>query len=316
MFIPEKNNWLKYSRNKKYSNNYLEVELLDSNRNWKFNKIEIHPLLLNKKLINDNGYLKYDLSKEEDDFIMTELSPIYKGEVIPIINIDECIMLSVNIEKYNKIRNETIQILNKYKLPNIEVFYGYTPSTVTQSKYYNFMKNKNQRNELTLGMLEIFDNFINKYKDINKNAWLLYFEDDVRPINIEEGEDLTKLYNIPIDAELIRPYIGKNEKVDISNINYHLSYGGGLNHAFYISISGCQKVINYSKKYNWKYICDVDLYKLAKGCGGYPLGIDGWSLRSTNGVNNITPLLDENEKINMYSMSNCIFNQTSLSIFI
>lgn len=309
-----KNNWLKSCRNLKYSENYLEVELEDDWGNWIYNKIEIHPLLINKKFINTNGFLKYDLTKEESDYIMTKLFPIYKGKTIPIIYIDECIMLSVDVEKYNKIRNETIQILNKYKIPNIKIFYGYTPSTVSQSKYYNLMKYKNQRNELALGMLEIFDIFVNKYKNLNINTWLLYFEDDVRPINIEKKEDLTVLYNIPVDAELIRPYIGKNEKINIRNMSYKLSYGGGLNHAFYISVSGCKKVINYANKFSWKYVCDIDLYKIAKGCGGFPTAYDSWNLSSVDGVNNITPLLREDEKINMYSMSNCIFDQTSLPL--
>ena len=223
-------------------------------------------------------------------------------------------MLSVNIPKYNKIREETLNILNDYKLPKIDVFYGYTPDTKFNSKFYDLMENKDQRNELALGMLEIFENFVNKYEKQSENAWLLYLEDDVRPINIDKNDNLNILYNIPADAELIRPYIGKNEKINMKNMKYDISYSGGLNHAFYISVSGCKKVLNYAKKYKWKYVCDVDLYKLAKHCGGFPTGIDGWSLESTNNSNDITPLLQEKEKINMYSMSNIIFDQTSLPL--
>ena len=176
-------------------------------------------------------------------------------------------------------------------------------------QFYDLMYNKNQRNELTLGMLEIFENFVNQSIG---NEWFLYLEDDVRPINIDKDEDLTKLYNIPSDAELIRPYIGNNEHCDFKNVHYKKSYGGGYNHAFYISTNGCKKVLNYSKKYKWKYACDTDLYKLSRYYGSYPTGYDGWSLISCSGNNDITNVLQEDEKINMYQLSHCIFNQTSL----
>jgi hypothetical protein len=314
IFIPEKNSWINSSRNIKYNDNYLETELKNDNDNWIYNKIEIHPLLLNKNLINKSGILTYNLSKEEDDKIMKQLFPNYNGNVIPETIVNDCVILSVNIPKYNKIREETENILNDYILPKIEVFYGYTPESKFNSKFYNLIENKDQRNEVALGMLEIFENFVNKYENTNKNQWLLYLEDDVRPINIDKNEVLNILYNIPVDAELIRTYIGKNEKINMKNMKYNISYSGGMNHAFYISVSGCKKVLNYVKKHKWKYVCDIDLYKLAKHCGGYPTGIDGWSLASTDNSNNITPLLEEKEKIHMYSMSNIIFDQTSLPL--
>ena len=301
------NSWLSTAKNIKFENNILEAELKNFNGEWIYNNIEIHPLLLNKNLINKNGIFEYNLSKEEDNTIMPQLFPQYNGITIPYININKCVILSVNIPKYNKIRAETISLLNNYKLPPIKIHLGYTKDTVQQSRFYDLMYNKNIRNELTLGMLEIFDNFVNNSNSLNE--WLLYFEDDVRPINITK--DLTKLYNIPYNAELIRPYIGKNEQCDLQNIKYNISYGGGLNHAFYISISGCKKVLNYAKKYKWKYSCDIDLYKLAKYCGKYPTGYDGWSLSGCNNNNDITQLIEENEKIYMYQLSHCIFNQTS-----
>jgi hypothetical protein len=311
-FISEKNSWIKTSKNVNFSNNILEAYLEDCQGNWKYNKLEIHYLLLNKNLSNDNGTFKYSLTNEEDDAIMNILFPKYNGLTIPYININKCVMLSVDIPKYNYIRNNTISILNNYTLPPLHVHYGYTRETSPRSKFYNLMSNKNQRNELTLGMLEIFDDFVNENKNTNENKWLLYFEDDVRPINISNEEDLTKLYNVPNDAELLRPYIGKNENCNFKNINYKISYSGGLNHAFYISILGCKKVLNYAKKYEWKYICDIDLYKIAKFCGGFPTGFDGWTLNSVNNNNDITTHLDENEKLIMYSLDTIIFNQTSL----
>jgi hypothetical protein len=312
-FLFQKNSWILSSKNIKYSNNILEADLIDNSGHWKYNKLVIHNLLTDKKLINDNGSFKYILTKDEDDYIMNNLYPIYTGQKIPYINIDKCVLLSVDIPKYNKIRNETISILNTYKLPSVNIHLGYTNNNIKKSRFYDLILNKSQRCELTLGMLEIFDNFVNEYKYINENKWLLYFEDDVRPINISKEEDLTKLYNVPIDAELIRPYIGKNEHCNLKHIDYKISYGGGNTHAFYISIQGCKKVLNYAKKYKWKYLCDIDLYKLSKYCGGFPSGYDGWTLNGCGNNNDISPLLDENEKIITYQLSNIIFNQTSIS---
>jgi len=308
-FLINKNSWIVSSRNVNFFNNTLEAELKDMNENWKYNKLEIHPLLLNKNLVNNNGTFQYNLSKEENDYIMNKLFPDYIGPTIPYIDIENCIMLSVDLPKYNDLREETLDLLESYNLPPISVHFGYTNETKENSKFYNLMSNKNQRNEFTLGMLEIFDNFVSE--NTNQNSWLLYFEDDVRPINIDVKEDLTKLYNIPCDAELIRPYNGKNEKCELKNVTCKISYGGHLNHAFYISVSGCKKVINYAKKYNWKYNCDIDIYKLAKHCGNFPTGYDDWSLTACNNNNDITSMLEEDEKIVMYQLSNCIFNQTS-----
>jgi hypothetical protein len=309
VFLIEQNSWLESCKNTSFSDNILETELKNYDGNWKYNKIEIHPLLLNKNLINENGCFKYCLSKEEDDTIMEHFFPIYNSISIPFIKIDKCVMLSVNIEKYNKIRRETLSILNKYKLPPIFVRFGYTPETQKQSPFYDFMSN-NTRSEITVAMLEIFDNFV---KESKGNEWLLYLEDDVRVVNINDGEDLSILYNVPMDAELIRPYIGKNNHCDnMKTMKYKISYGGGYNHAFYISVSGCKKVLDYAKKHHWRYICDIDIYKLAKYCGRYPTGCDGWTLNGCNNNNNITELLQEDEKICMYSLEYCIFNQTSL----
>jgi hypothetical protein len=103
-FNTETNSWILSSRNIKYSNNILEAELRSCNGNWLYNKIEIHPLLFNKNLINNNGTFKYNLSREDDDNIMSKLFSKYIGPLIPYININKCIILSVNLPKYNKIR--------------------------------------------------------------------------------------------------------------------------------------------------------------------------------------------------------------------
>jgi hypothetical protein len=56
----------------------------------------------------------------------------------------------------------------------------------------------------------------------------------------------------------------------------------------------------------------MDLYRLSRYCGGFPTNIDhGWTLIGVNNNNDISPLLTEDEKINTYSMSHLIFNQTS-----
>ena len=302
----ENDGWKATARNINLYDNILETELQDYNGEWKYNRIEIHPALKDQKLVNRDGTLTYEI--DDDTEVMNTLFPIYKGETIPKISVDQCVMLSVNVPKYNKAREETLKILGNYKLPPIEVHYGYTPETIQTAPFYNRMKNPDSRNELALGMLDIFENFTKKYP---KNGWLLYFEDDVRPINVIEGTDLATLHNIPIDAEMIRPYTGKNSNIDMKTIQYRTSYGGGLNHAFYISSSGCQKVLRYVKSHKWQYVCDIDLYKLAKGCGEYPTGLDGWSLRSTENKNDISSTIPEEDKIVMYHTNNILFDQTS-----
>jgi hypothetical protein len=298
-------------RNVKYENHYLEAELKNDNNEWVYNRMEIHPLLRDKPLINNNGSFKYIIDEKTSENILSEIFPLYKGKPIPKTRVNHCVMLSISKPKYNKIRSETLNLLEEYELPPLEVYIGYTPETVHKAQYYNYMMHyKNMRYELVLGMLDVFDNFVNKYND--QNAWLLFLEDDVRPVNVEVGEDLSVLYNIPEDAELIRPYLGKNEKADMKNMTYYRSFGGGMNHAFYISVSGCKKVIHYAKKYKWRYQSDMDLYRLSRYCGGFPTNIDhGWTLIGVNNNNDISPLLTEDEKINTYSMSHLIFNQTS-----
>jgi hypothetical protein len=301
----ENDDWKATARNINLYDNMIEAELQDNKGEWIYNRIEIHPALKGQTLVNIDGTLTYQI--EDDSEIMNTLFPFYKGETIPSVSIDKCVMLSVNTPKYNKAREETLKVLGNYRVPPIEVHYGYTPETVETAPYYNRMKNPDSRNELALGMLDIFENFTKKYP---KNGWLLYFEDDVRPINIIEA-DLATLHNVPIDAEMIRPYTGKHESIDMKNIQYRTSYGGGLNHAFYISSSGCQKVLRYVKNHKWQYVCDIDLYKLAKGCGEYPTALDGWSLRSTENKNDISSAVPEEDKIVMYHTSHILFDQTS-----
>lgn len=308
IFKPNKNSWILSAQNIKFKNNILEAELKNMNDQWVYNKLEISELLLNKNLVNDDGHFKYSLTNEEDKNIMDQIFHIYNGPVLDCIEIDECCLLSIDQTKYNIRRNKTLSILAKYKLPTITGHYGHTKDTEKKSEFYKYMKNKDRKNYLTVGMLEVFNNFIKKYKNIKNDAWLLYFEDDVRPFNISPEDDLTKLYNVPSDAEFIRTSIGKNKESNFENINYRISFGGRNNHAFYISLTGCEKVLNYAKNYGWNYDYNIDLYKLGKECKGFPTGFDGWTLAATDNKNEISDLLSEDEKINMYSMDILIFN--------
>jgi hypothetical protein len=270
--------------------------------------MELHPLLVNKPLVNRNGFFFYNISPQETETIHDLLFPIYRGLTTPSIDIKKCIMISVNTEKYNQSRNETISILNQFKLPPVITHFGYTRATGKNSRFNKFVPNKNHSFFITVALLEIFENFV---RESVGNEWFLFFEDDVRPVNLSSEQDLTKLYNVPADAELIRPYIGKNEPCDLNTVEYRTSYGGGLNHAIYLSTNACRKLVNYARKYTWKHVGDIDLYKLAKHCGRFPTGLDGWTLNSVGGNNQITPKLQEDEKITMYHLSHIIFNQTS-----
>jgi len=287
----------------------LEVELKNRNNEWKYNRIEIHPLLANKLLINENGKLKYELTKEESNKITSQLFPIYAGPTIPSIQVVESVMITVDIPKYNKSRSETIKLLKDYKIPPLEVFYGYTSDSAKESRFYKLMKHVGHRNELTVGMLEIFDNFVNKYPD--KNAWMLYLEDDVRIINLKPGSDVSILLNVPQDAELIRVHYGINEMTTMELIKYKKSYSGDFNHALYISVSACKKVLKYAKKHKWTWSCDVDLYKLAVGAGSFPTEYRHWKFDTVFDSDPIQRLIPEEDKIHMYSTDHVIFNQTS-----
>ena len=138
-FDINKNEWIKSSKNIIFSNNILQAELLCLDGSYKYNRIEIHPLLFNKKLINENGLFKYSLSSDEDDLIMNNLFKIYNGISIPFIKIKNCTMITVNIEKYNITRKETLSLLDNYKLPPVFIFFGYTPKTSINSKFYNII---------------------------------------------------------------------------------------------------------------------------------------------------------------------------------
>lgn len=302
----EKNSWLQSCKSFSIESDILTAYLYDTKGNAIYNRIVLSDLFKDVHLENNHGYLKYKPSEEQDVDIMNAIFPVYKEETIPEIKIKECIMLSIDDDKYNKSRNETLSILNEYKLPVISVHFGYSWKNVNTSSFYEFMEGP--RCELTCGMLEIFERFVSTS---NGNEWLLFFEDDVRPVNISKGEDLTVLYNVPVDAELIRPYIGENTKCNLKDLKYKKSFGGGLNHAIYISTSGCQKVLNYTKKYKWGGCADIDLYKIGIYQVGFPTGYDGWSFSSTNGYLN-TPKIEEEEKLNIYHCSHVFFNQTSL----
>ena len=312
-FNKQYNSWI--STCKKYfiseidSKTYLEAYLYNEKGQIIYNKLRLDSLLENINLDNINGIFKYNPSREQDDKIMNILFKLYNGNTIDKVKIKECVILSINDKKYNKIRNITINLLQKYNLPNISIYFGYTKSNIEKSKFYNCLVNKNIRNEFTCGMLEIFEKFIKENKG---NEWLLYFEDDVRIVNLDKNENFNFLYNVPEDAELIRPYMGNNSKCELKNIKYKISFGGGLNHAFYISTNGCKKVINYAKKYGWKFICDIDLYQISKFNTEIASGYDGWSNISINGICDSIKLESEDEKLIIYQMDNVIFNQTSL----
>jgi len=309
----QQNTWLFSAKDIRYQNQMLEANLLNQDGKWVYNKIHYVRELHSKRIVNENGHFRIVMDSTEDDEFMGQLFPYYQGLTLPKIDIEECVMLSVECPSYDNIRQTTLSILKSYQLANhFHVYYGYlNEQEASRSCFFRFMKPSASRKHITVAMLEIFELFVQKHQVQKPNAWLLYVEDDVRPINVLSN-DLRSLYHVPQNAEIIRPYIGANSTIDIRNMKYQTSFAGGNMHACYLSISACQKILHYTRKYGWKYPCDVDLFKLAVGCTLFPTGIDGWNFGHCNHQNDITPLLEDSEKINMYSMSHIIFNQMSL----
>ena len=300
--------WYKSSKDVKRENGYIKALLKNKKGDWIYNELEISNIIKNVRLENMDGYFTYFPTDEEEKKIMKKLFPKYRGKT-KNIKIKESYMLTVNKEKYNKIRKETLNILNNYNLPKINIFYGYSNDNCEKSLLINHIIEDASRKELVLGMLEIFYIFLNKYP--HGEHWMWYFEDDVRPVNIDYEEDLTKFYNVPKNAEMIRVFTGKHKNYIPDKAKYKYSWGGGLNHAFIISNKACKKVINYAMKYKWKHPCDIDLYKIAKNCRNFPTAYDGWNLSSVDGVNNISNSIKEEEKISLYDIDTFLFNQTS-----
>jgi len=287
---------------------WIEAMLPDDNGTLRYNRLEVHPALRDQRLVNKNGTWTYEV--DDDPAVMARLFPAYTGATTRILRIDRSVMISVDSAKYTAARNETLGVLRRYTLPPLSVHIGYTPGTIGTAPHYGNLRNPGtQRSELALGMLDIFEAFVAEFPS---GGWMLFLEDDVRPVNVADGTDFSVLHNVPVDAELIRPIIGHDERTDIESVTYRASYGGGLNHAFYISSSGCRKALRYARQHKWRYVADIDLYKLARGCGGYPTGLDGWSLVATDNRNDISPLLAEADKIAMYHTSHVLFDQTSL----
>lgn len=288
--------------------NILKCLLKGKNGKVQLNELELHPLFANISLGNEDGWLTYRVSREENAILMQQLYPAYAG-ASKTIHIDEGVILSIDTPKYNRVLKKTQAVLAGYKLPEVRVHLGYDATNYRGSRFDGFVATTDKP-QIAMGMLDIFEAFALKHSG-SKDAWLLYLENDARPINVERSENMKVLLNVPEDAELIRPFVGKNQKYVAEKATYQYDWGGGLAHAFYISAAGCQKVVAYALKYKWKYVCDIDIYKLAKRCPGYPSGFDGWSFRATNGVNAISSVLEEDEKIRMYGLSENIFDQAS-----
>lgn len=303
-----KGSWYKTAKDISYKNGYIKAFLKNKKGDWVYNEMEIPDIYRFLRLENIDGYLTICPTIEEEKYIMKTLFPKYTGKT-KNIKIEECYMLTVNVEKYNKMREETLDILNDYKLPKINIFYGYSNGNYKRSIFSKCIKEHSSREELAMGMLEIFYKFLCEYS--KGEYWMYYFEDDVRPVNIDYDTILKNYYNVPKDAEMIRLFNGKHKEYIPEKAKYKYSWGGGLNHAFIISNKACKKILNYAKKYKWKHTCDIDLYKIAKNCKNFPTAYDAWNLSSVGGVNDVTNLLEDEEKINLYDINTFLFNQTS-----
>jgi len=304
-----KGSWYKTAKKISYENERLKCILRKKNGKWVYNEIEIPKIYLDNNVCFENvdGNFHINLNKNQEDIIMNELFPRYEGSMIDI-DIDFCYMLSVDIPKYNELREDTIKILNdNVKIPQIKVFHGYTPKNYRKAKMSKYIQNiKNIRPELASGMLEMFDNVIKKY---NTNVWFWYFEDDVRPVNMIKGENLKSL-KIPKDAEMLIPIRGKNKILDKENVKYRISYNGGANQAILMSRNACIKVLNYAKKYKWLDVCDKDLYRLCHKVNECISDYDAWCGHIVLSSNKAIKI-EQREKIITYSLDTYIFNQTS-----
>lgn len=303
-----KGDWKKTAKDIKYKNGAIQCFLMDKKGNWKYNELEIPGILKNVRIENDNGFLTFCPNKDEESYIMSNLFPMYKGKT-KTIEVSECYMLSVNIEKYNKMREETLKKIQNYKLPKLNIFFGYSNKNYEKSLLSYFIKKGASRPELASAMLEIFYIFLNNFP--RGEYWMWYFEDDIIPINIKDNENLKKIYNVPEDAEMIRVFNGVNKKYIPNKAQYRYSWGGGLLHAILISNIACQKILNYASKHKWKNVCDIDIFKITKNCKKYPTGYDGWNLSSVGGINYIPNLIKEEDKIIMYDLDTIIFDQKS-----
>lgn len=236
------------------------------------------------------------------------LFPIYHGET-KTIQITSAYMLSVNIPKYNQSRKNTLLALQAVKLPKIQVHLGYRPDRTHLSTFSRYVVKGAPKANITVGFLEMCSRFI---RTNPPHSWAWFFEDDVRACNVKRMEDLTVLYHVPIDAEMIIPIrtLG-NDKVFYhpQQTVYRRAWGGGMNQAMLVSTSACQKIIRYAKKFGWKYVVDIDLYRLAKDCLCIPTGYDG---HQENPWIHLSKKIPSEDKISMYSMNSYLFNQTSL----
>ena len=68
---------ISYHVYEKNGHKYLTAYLYDGKGNNVKNKIRLHPLLENYSLDNINGILTYNQTRDEDDYIMNKLFPIY-----------------------------------------------------------------------------------------------------------------------------------------------------------------------------------------------------------------------------------------------
>ena len=310
------NSWLQscksWRRTIEGQETFLEAHLYDTSGGIKFNRILLHPALRNVHLSNDNGILRYRPTREQDDYAMSKLFPLYSGPTSARIPIRKCVILSVDTPKYRKTLAKTLGVLDELRLPPVSVHKGRTPEDVHLSPFdaatRGVAARRRRDRPLICGMLEVFDAFSRESKG---NEWLLYFEDDVRPVNIRVDEDLRFLYNAPEDAEVIRPYIGSNTACALPDLRYAPSYGGGLTHAMYISSSGCRKVVAYARKHGWKHAVDMDLFRMSRCAGETPTGLDGWSFWEQDGSCCVRSRVEKREKLAMYHMNHIIFNQTS-----
>ena len=228
------------NQNKKHENTLNDIINTIENHETKLNETKLNETKLNETKLNENIFDKpFKIYKK----VNVKQNNLYSGNV-KTININKIVILSDNsVDSCNR-REILIEKLKKFDLPSLNIYFGYDKSNIAQSNFYKTIKNI--KSEKIYGLLDIINDFSNN-KEVSDDDWLLYINDNIDSININMKYDLSKLYNVPMGADMINlSYIDENV-TDMKNIKYYKATNGNIENSLYISKKACIKYINNIK---------------------------------------------------------------------